>query len=166
MGWSNGTFFAQAYGIARHTTPTPGGNTVAAVAVYAGADPFEAPVAAEPTCELANKPATTLPIYLIHRACDALVACNAAAATAQGVQPGFDVETWTRDTLPTTLADPTVTDVIIDGRGAQVSGCAPTSSCTHNGGLANHLRWPDGVADGGGIDWELQMLAFLAGFSG
>lgn len=31
MGWSNGGFFGQMYAIARHTTPTPGGNRVAAV---------------------------------------------------------------------------------------------------------------------------------------
>jgi len=40
MGWSNGGFFSQFYGMARHKTATQGGNRIAAVVAFTAADPF------------------------------------------------------------------------------------------------------------------------------
>lgn len=65
-GWSNGARFAQAYAIARHETPTPGGHRVAAAAVYAGADPFENTTASQaPSCRLDPYPTSTVPILIV-----------------------------------------------------------------------------------------------------
>jgi hypothetical protein len=137
---------------------TPGGNTIAAVAIYAGADPLEEPLTTEPTCAFAPQPATRLPIYLIHRACDADVGCNAQQAAAFGVPPGFDVETWIGKLA--SLGDTTVSDVIINDSAAQVDACATT--CAQADGLTEDLEWPDGIADMSGVDWEPMMLDFLA----
>jgi poly(3-hydroxybutyrate) depolymerase len=160
VGWSNGAFFAQLYAIARHATATPGGNRVAAAVAYAGADPFSDPTGADPNCELATYPTSTIPIYLIHRACDALVPCSPAQATALGAVPGYVVEPWVSARV-SRVADPNARDTIIDGNGQLVTSCAVATLCTNAGGTLNHLRWPDGVADGSGRDWEIAMLEFM-----
>jgi hypothetical protein len=42
------------------------------------------------------------------------------------------------------------------------AACTTPSLCTLTTGTLNHLRWPDGVADMGGHDWEPTMLGFLS----
>jgi dienelactone hydrolase len=156
-GWSNGAFFSALYAIARQATPTPGGHRVAAAALYAGANPFATTTVTQtPTCATAP-PATSAPMYMIHRACDALVPCN-GATTLPATPPGYDVEGWLM-TLGSTEHDTAVTDVIIDDNGTAATACA--TSCPLVTGTENHLRWPDGVADRGGMDWEPAMLGFL-----
>jgi hypothetical protein len=155
MGWGEGAFFAEAYGIVRNVTPTPGGNRVAAAAVYAGADPFQTPTSAETSCTLAHFPSTHLPIEIVHRACS-LVACNGPENTLLGAPPGYDVEDWltalrTIDTVPPT-------DQIIDVNGFGVDACAPTPDsglgCTHAVATElGNMTWPGGS--------EAGMLAFL-----
>ncbi len=156
-GWSNGAFFAQMYAMARLTTATPGGARVAAAAVYAGADPFNTPEASLP-CQLMPYPKSEAPIFLIHRSCDALVPCDAAQLGS--LPPGNDVEDW-RATLTsaTGVGDSTVQDVIIDDNGMPVTSCA--STCGLVTGTTNHLRWPDGLDDKGGVDHEPEMLGFM-----
>ena len=161
VGWSNGAFFSQLYGIARHTTPTPGGNRVAAVIAFAGGDPFEnVKWGLTPSCKLTPYPKSTLPIGLVHRACESLVACNEAQLQKFSLDPGFDVETWV-GVLGSVVGDPNVVDLILDSNGKMALKCTLPALCTGAGGLANHLHWPDGIADGGGNDWEPAMLDFL-----
>jgi hypothetical protein len=50
---------------------------------------------------------------------------------------------------------------IVAGIGLAVPGCTPPPQCTPAVSLLNHVRWPDGVADGSGIDHEPEMLDFL-----
>ncbi|MBS2031067.1 MAG: hypothetical protein JST54_24410 [Deltaproteobacteria bacterium] len=166
-GWSNGAFFAQEYAAARFTTATPGldgpPSRIAAAAPYAGADPFAAPDdAALASCAANPYPQTDVPIFAIHRDCDALVPCDAAQLAAPDggtiAPPGYAVETWLA-TLGTTMGDAAVQDEIVDGSGVTVSACA--SSCGEILGGLNHLHWPDGVADRGGHDHEPEMLDFL-----
>jgi hypothetical protein len=155
MGWGEGAFFAEAYGIVRNVTPTPGGNRVAAAAVYAGADPFQTPTSAEANCTLAHFPSTHLPIEIVHRACS-LIACNGAESQVLGSPPGYDVEDWltalrTIDTVPPT-------DQIIDVDGFGVDACAPTTGsildCTHAVATElGNMTWPGGSVS--------SMLAFL-----
>jgi poly(3-hydroxybutyrate) depolymerase len=157
MGWSNGAFFASLYSIARHDTPTPAGHRVAAAVAFAGGDPFSNTTPnASPSCAMTTVPTTHAPIQLIHRACDTIVPCN----TAQGsdAPPGFDVESWAR-TLRERAHDPNVVDILLDRAGHTVQTCE--ASCGMLEGTTDHLRWPDGVADRGGIDSEPVMLAFL-----
>ena len=50
---------------------------------------------------------------------------------------------------------------LIDGAGNSADSCVPVLFCPRRSGLLNHIRWPDGVADGGGRDWEPEMLSFF-----
>jgi predicted esterase len=162
MGWSNGAFMAEAYGVARHVTATPGGNHVAAIVSYAGADPFNTPDAGNTACQLAPYPSSSLPMYLIHRSCDALVACDTAQQAKFNGPPGYAVEDWlTLAAVPSGLGDPNLSDQIVDYQGASVASCTAPAICTEVTGATNHIRWPDGIADKGGHDWEPQMLGFL-----
>jgi dienelactone hydrolase len=163
-GWSNGAFFAQMYGILRHAIPTPGGTRVAAVAAYAGGDPYENLNNTEtPSCAESVLPTSDLPIYAIHRDCDSAVACDSAQQTKFSQPPGYDVETWI-GTLGSQVKDTHVIDTVINGKAVQESGCEATSMCDNTTGLLNHLRWPDGIDDSSGPtgDWEVPMLQFLS----
>lgn len=157
-GWSNGGFFASAYAIARHERPTLGGHRVAAASVYASADPFRnIDDVTAPSCRLVPYPTSSVAIQLVHRACDALVPCDAAHHIA-GTDVGSDVSSWA-----SALAGPigaTVQDYLLatDGSG-RATGCA--ASCGDLLGSLAHVRWPDGVADGSGLDREPDMLGFL-----
>jgi len=164
-GWSNGGFFAQLYAIARHETATPGGNQVAAAAVYSAADPFHgARHGEDPSCRLDPYPTSDVPLFVVGRACD-LVACDAAQATDledDGVPlaPGFVVETWIDD-LEAQVANPNVDRRIVNGFGATVDVCTGPALCGPAIATLSHVRWPDGVADGSGVDHEEDMLDFL-----
>ncbi len=161
-GWSNGAFQAELYAIARHATGTPGGHHVAAVVAYAGADPFNTP---DPTlpCQLAVYPESQVPVFLVHRACDALVGCNQTQANAFQDPPGYAVEAWKPVlTGASGVGDTVVQDRIIDDVGVNVASCA--AICLEAVGALNHLRWPDGVADKGGHDHEPAMLDFMRAF--
>jgi poly(3-hydroxybutyrate) depolymerase len=167
MGWSNGGFFGQMYAIARHATPTPGGNRVAAVAPYTAADPFNNTSREQaPSYQLNPYPASTVPIMLVSRSCD-IVVCNQAQADsfASGfgtvTEPGHIVEQWVLQDLPIKVKNPNAQWRIVSGIGQQTGACTPSSICTPAIGLINHMRWPDGVADGSGIDHEPAMLDFL-----
>jgi hypothetical protein len=158
-GWSNGAYWAAQYAIVRHDQATPGGHVVAAAAVYAGADPFaDFDATASPSCRPSTYPQTQVPLLIIHRNCDALVACDSTQRTAFNLPPQSDVEGFL-STLAGAGADLHTQDLIIDRNGAVVSACDPT--CSRLQGTLNHVRWPDGVADNGGQDHELDLLAFL-----
>ena len=165
MGWSNGAFFSQMYVIARQLTATPGGNHPAAAVAYTGADPFNNTSAAQsPSCQLDPYPFWRAPIFLVSRACD-VVACDSAQALdleRQGVvvAPGHIVGDW-ENILHNTIGNTDVSRLIVSGTGQSVANCTPPPFCTGSIALLNHLRWPDGVADGSGIDHELEMLDFL-----
>lgn len=167
MGWSNGGFFGQMYGIARHAQPTPGGNRVAAVVPYTAADPFHNTNRDQvPSYQLDPYPTSTLPIFSVSRSCD-VVACNQAQAdwfeTGFGTvtEPGHVVDPWITQDLPNKIRNPNTLWRIVDRNGQHVNMCASNAQCTPSLGLLNHIRWPDGVADGSGIDHEPVMLDFL-----
>lgn len=160
-GWSNGGFFSEEYAIARHATATPGGNRIAAALIVAAASPFDNLNATQsPSCAYAPLPQSDVPIYLVHRTCDAAIACDQAQHEALALPPGFDATAWLA-TLRGPIGDGNVTELLLDDRGAQATACAAAAGCTVDLGLANHTHWPDGVEDGGGMDWEPQILAFL-----
>lgn len=167
MGWSNGGFFAQEYAIARRVTPTPGGHHVAAAAVYSAADPFNDTNPGEvPSCRLDPYPTSTVPILVVGRSCD-IVACDEEQAVdllAKGVlaagAPGFTVSTWMTD-LATRVQDVNAVRRIVSAQGDTVNSCLGPTFCSSTLAYLNHLRWPDGVADGSGINHELDMLGFL-----
>jgi dienelactone hydrolase len=157
IGWSNSGFFAQAYGVVRHATPTPGGNRVAAVIAYTAADPFQSFDADQPECALPY-PSSTVPIQLVHRSCD-IVACDRDQAAVMGLAPGYIVGPWV-ETLRTVMNNEQVEDVLIDSEGKRVERCMETPPCTETIGLVNHVRWPDGVADRGD-DHQPTLFTFL-----
>lgn len=165
MGWSNGAFFSQMYAIARQQTPTPAGNRPAAVVAFTGGDPFNNIRADQsPSCQLDPYPVSTVPIFLVSRACD-IVACDASQAESleeQGivVAPGHIVGEW-ETVLPDRVANTQVSRLIVSGTGQSVSVCTAAPFCSATIATINHLRWPDGVADGSGIDHEPVMLDFL-----
>ncbi len=165
-GWSNGGFFAQLYAIARHEVATPGGNHVAAAAVFSAADPFHgARHGEEPSCRLDPYPTSEVPVFVVGRACD-LVACDAdqaAGLEADGVPvaPGFVAETWLDD-LAGRVGDPNAERRIVNGFGVEVDSCTGPALCGPAIATLSHVRWPDGVADGSGVDHEADMLRFLA----
>lgn len=167
MGWSNGGFFSQMYGIARHTTPTPGGNRVAAVVPYTAADPFHNTSRDQaPSYQLDPYPTSTLPIMLVSRSCD-IIACNQAQADwfeadfGTATEPGHIVDSWIAQDLPNKVKNPNALWRIVTGTGQETNVCSSNSFCTPTIGLINHMRWPDGVADSSGNDHEPTMLDFL-----
>jgi poly(3-hydroxybutyrate) depolymerase len=163
-GWSNGARFAAMYALGRHVEPTPGGHRVAAAAVYSGGDPYEnIRVDHAPSCKMAPYPTVSLPFMLVSRTCDA-VACDEAQLEGL-VDDGFDLvpgnvaETWVT-TLREEIGSPEVLWRRVGGNGQTYDGCTPASLCTTTHAGINHLRWPNGVADGG-EDHEPAMLDFL-----
>lgn len=165
MGWSNGGHWSQMYGLGRHETPTPGGNRVAAIALFSAADPFhDRADGQEPSCRLDPYPKSTLPLYLVGRSCD-IIPCSDAQfdkwkRKGKKVAPGTSVESWMR-TLQGQVENPNATRQIIDGDGGAVDECTPARRCRIARATINHVRWPDGIADGGGEDWEVEMLEHL-----
>jgi hypothetical protein len=104
-----------------------------------------------------------VPLSFIHRSCDALVACDAEQQANFSVPPGYAVEDWlTLAATASGIDDGTLADQIIDYQGVSVAACTTASLCSEATGALNHLRWPDGVADMGGHDWEPTMLNFLS----
>ncbi len=161
-GWSAGAIFGMMYGIVRHSNPTPGGHFVASVSVYAGFDPFNNLAdGLVPSCQLTTYPPPTVPIQIVHRVCDALVACDDTQRTAFGLPPGDSVEGWLA-MLKSPLGDTVLSDQIIDHSGVAATACTAPPVCTEAIGIDNHIHWPDGVADNGGHDWEPTMLQFMA----
>jgi hypothetical protein len=91
--------------------------------------------------------------------------------------PGFYVEDWLTNSLWGSMGDTTATgavavsgtnqtwlsggDLLLTDVGVQTASCVQPASCSLDAGNANHHAWPDGVADGSGIDWEPTMLTFL-----
>jgi dienelactone hydrolase len=151
-GWSNGAFFAEWYALERYATPTPGGNYVAAAAVYAGADPW-ANIEDTGCGQAAQYPTFPgVPIQVVHRTCDALVPCM-----LQSTNPVSDVEDW-MTALATKIGDADGDDVMVtpvpaDGL-ALPPVCMPYCSddggdggtgstcCSEALGLTDHLTWP------------------------
>src|SRR5262249_2524002 len=152
---------------ARHARSTPGGNRVAAASLYAGHDPFNNLTDSQtPSCQLNPYPTSPVPIQMIHRACDALVACDEAQRSKSMLPPGNAVEEWMlrlQSVTGTTVGDPALEDSIIDYGGSRALQCASAALCGVVAGTANHLHWPDGVEDGSGQDYEPTMLWFLGG---
>jgi dienelactone hydrolase len=164
MGWSNGGRFAALYGIARHDNQTPGGNRVAAAVMFSSGDPFENNShGREPSCRQDPYPKSRLPILYISRSCD-VVACNAEQDArlreTVAVNPGNVAETWV-EILRETIGNPNVEWILLTRRGRQVEQCNPAWLCGPVAATLNHVRWPDGIDDGGGRDWEPTMLEFL-----
>jgi hypothetical protein len=101
---------------------------------------------------------------VVSRACD-IVACDAAqaadlAADGASITPGFDVETWMND-LASEVGDPNGSRRIVNGWGQEVAQCTGAAFCGPAVATVGHVRWPDGVADGSGVDHEADMLNFL-----
>ncbi len=165
MGWSNGGFFGQMYAISRHDTPTAGGNRVAGIALFSSADPFNNTSHDQsPSCQLDPYPTSTVPIFLVSRACD-IVTCDQAQADGLAspefeAEPGHVVETWVSD-LATKVQNPNVEWLIVSGIGTVVNACSPIPPCSVGGAVVNHVRWPQGIQDMSGIDHEPAMLDFL-----
>ncbi len=155
MGWSNGFMFAQQYGRARRSTPTPGGNRVAAIAGFEGPEPYSMPRGGS-ACDARPLPAVALPVFMVQRDCS-VVACDAAQRASNPAAPLSTVD-WFRE-LSALSAPAPVTLRIITMQGRETPGCAAT--CGQLVALQNHVRWPDGVADGSGVDHERSMLEFL-----
>ncbi|MBU1169657.1 MAG: hypothetical protein KKD44_08855 [Proteobacteria bacterium] len=187
-GWSNGAFFSQFYAIARNTTPTGGGNRVAAAAVFASASPF-GDISWDPFKETTNDgssscnmtiPASTVPIQIIYRSSDGAVACDAVQAMCFSTEPGYTTDQWIAQATEVGLH---ITAVRLGGieSGSVASLDAIAPECTdYSGGcpigdcdtapfgdvclsIVNHARWPDGVYNRppDGIDREIDMLQFL-----
>ncbi|MCA9594701.1 MAG: hypothetical protein KC776_15380 [Myxococcales bacterium] len=183
MGWSNGGFFAQLYAIARHDTATPGGQRVAAGAVFATASPFDdvrwdpfanVPRTPDGACRVDALPSVAVPILLVYRTCDAAVAATPEQASCFDTEPGYVTEPWIDAAKAAGIS---MTSLRLGGREAgatlDVEGPASSSTCTSTECtlpisygcycLVNHLIWPDGAYNKGSsnIDHEPAMLDSL-----
>ncbi len=159
MGWSNGARFAGMYGIERHVNGTAMGSRIAAVANYSGGDPYENTTHDQmPSCKLATYPSSPVPFMLVSRTCD-IIACDQAQADgfATPPNPGNIASNWIDDLENVIGAD--VTWLGITGIGTQLNICTPT--CGIGVAILNHVRWPNGIPDMSGNDYEIDMLDFL-----
>ncbi len=166
-GWSNGARFAAMYAIARHATATPGGNRVAAIANYSGGDPFSNGYHDQmPSCQAATYPTSDVPLLLYSRRCDA-VPCNAAQDQefrndGTDTSPGNIAEDWIA-TLRNEVQNPNVEWRLLSGTGVETTegNCTNPAFCGLITALVAHVRWPDGIGDNSGNDYEPAMLDFL-----
>src|SRR5262249_53891520 len=116
-----------------------------------------------PSCAYSPYPKSTAAIGLFHRACDSAVGCDAAQQQKFSMPPGYDIATWAQ-TLTSAVGDTNTLNQIMDGTSKPSAACSPVAACTALGGLSNHVRWPDGLANGDTQDWEGSspgMLTFL-----
>jgi poly(3-hydroxybutyrate) depolymerase len=157
-GWSNGAFFGQLYGLLRHAAPTNGGNRIASVVAFDGADPYQAPSDGAVGCALTPYPKSSLPVMLIHRACS-IVPCNAAQKAALVAPPGFDVSAW-ESTLQLSIQSSDVENVMVGVDGKLAAQCTPAGLCSKLTATKQHILWPDGFIDGG-TDFEPRMLGYM-----
>lgn len=178
MGWSNGAMFSQLYAIARHEKTTPGGNKVAAAAVYSGGDPFHQINSVEsPSCQLNPYPTSDAPIFIVRRACDAALACDSVQQGWFDTPPGHETETWLSEAPAKVGVN--ISSLTINGFSNPVSSCATTKAqcanaygagvacdglntdqCAELMAFVMHMRWPSGLREAG-IDHEPTMLNFL-----
>lgn len=100
------------------------------------------------------------PVGLVHRACDSFVACNDAQSSAFNLDPGYAVKPWMA-VLAGEMGDTNVVELLLDNDGNVALACTGPVLCTELAGTLNHLRWPDGIDDGGGHDREPAILTFL-----
>lgn len=189
VGWSNGAMFSHLYSIARHDTATPGGNRIAASAVFSGGDPFDEIDLNSGNglaCRLNPYPQSDVPQFIVRRNCDAALACNDIQQAWFQTPPGHNTDQWL-DNGSTLSGLTNLSSLTINGRGTQVAGCTSDKRecsdffgvslvpecqmgsgsydldrCANTGGILNHARWPDGTRDGSGNDYEINMLDFLA----
>lgn len=169
VGWSNGAFFGAMYAIARFDTPTPGGFKVAAAVAFAGADPFDDPLASEDgACSARPYPHAATAVYVIHRACDSAVPCDSAQQQQFSAPPGYDVTQWA-STLSTSVGA-TVQEVVLSSEGEFAAGCNDDFTlCTNAVGLLDHVSWPDGLAAEDKKfknDWEGEAIGITPGMLG
>lgn len=170
MGWSNGGFFGQMYAIARsagRSTPTPGGNFVAAASVYTAADPFNnLNYDTHPSCQLQPYPRTVgARLMITSNNCD-LVPCDGQQAfeldsklrqnTSLFESPGFDVDKWVRNSA-STIGSAIRWDLLdaLNQDRLSLRGCNHGRICTPTVATVAHSTWPHSrLAD---------MLHFLGG---
>ena len=192
MGWSNGAMLSHLYSIARHVTATPGGNRIAASAVFSGGDPFDEidrASGAGQACRLNPYPLSDIPQFIVRRNCDAALACNDVQQTWFQTPAGHNTDQWL-DNGSMLSGLSILSAITINGRGVQVGGCTTDKlectnvygaalvaecqmgsgmydldSCANIGGILNHVRWPDGTRDGSGNDFEVNMLNFLTQYT-
>jgi pimeloyl-ACP methyl ester carboxylesterase len=148
IGWGEGGFFAEEYAIVRNVTATPGGNRVAAAAVYESADPFQGPSTSFADCKEAKYPTSAVGLYLLQRACGF---CNAPQMTMFGLPPGYDAEDWVTTLKDSVKVDPV--ELIIDELEKEASSCASVCSAKLASSQAN-TSWP--------LARETGLLSFLA----
>lgn len=148
------------YGLERYETPTPGGNRVAAVALFSATSPFDRLMGEDERCAREVLPTSPLPIFGVSRTCDA-VPCDLAQRERLWGDGNFadvlSVDEWEaqlRDSVGAAL-----TWRLIGDRGVTRLQCDP--SCSLPRATINHVSWPNGVRDLGGIDHEPDMLSFL-----
>src|SRR5262249_9701056 len=106
--------------------------------------------------------------YIIHRACDAGVGCDAAQQSNFKLPPGHDVDDWAA-TLANVVGA-TVRHVRITGTGSTAVACNDNFNvCTQTAGLTNHVSWPDGLAAEDFLlknDWEGDAVEGVPGMLG
>lgn len=185
MGWSNGAMFGQMYAIARYATATPGGNKVAAAAVYSGGDPFHQINAGEsPSCQLDPYPTSSVPIFIVRRFCDAALACNSVQQGWFDTPAGHETESWVAKAqfdlgIPMSILTLNgYSNVATGGCTSTLSQCGlaygastacaglTADECGELMGFIMHMRWPAGLRENQlngspGIDHEPTMLNYL-----
>lgn len=127
FGWSNGAYMAALYGTWRS-------NRIAAIAQYAGADPWN-----RHPCPVSMTHQRKMPILLLRNLCDALVPCettNDWISTLSGLDWPFEYRN-------------------LDLTGGLISKPRCASACPKSEGLYEHFRWPQKKV------FQLEMLPFL-----
>lgn len=115
FGWSNGAFTSALYGVWR-------GDRIAAIAQYAGANPWS-----RPPCPLPLPAGPQVPLILVRNLCDAVVPCS---ITSDWISNLTDAQ-WPFESY----------NLLDDGSEAPAGrGCA--TDCPRDVGIKDHIRWP------------------------
>jgi dienelactone hydrolase len=159
IGYSNGGFAGMLYTLARTSTPTPGGNNIAASAIYGASSPLYEPAAGETDCRYQPFPTSPVAMLMVQRACD-WEPCDATQQATMGRPPGYSLADWVT-TLRTSIGASDATSLLLDDGAHVGTACDNGPTCTVARGQTNHQHWPNGLHDGSGIDHEPDMLDYL-----
>ena len=166
IGWSNGAAFAGVYATLRDKTPTARGNKIAGVFAYSIGDSFGGIELNEnPSCGVTPRPKSKVPYYLISRSCDVVtfsyeqqqrfLQLGAPISKQQNANKWYKV-------LTEEMENDHAVWTLINRMGQVTDTCTPPTQCSYLlEALSNHLNWPNGVNDGGGVDHEIHALNLL-----
>jgi pimeloyl-ACP methyl ester carboxylesterase len=114
MGWSEGGFFSQLYGMIREKYPSPAGHRIAGVVSFSASSPFHRSYENGQACKPTLNFRSNLPIMLVGHSCD-ILACNEQQSSHFNLKSDtISIERW-ENILKNQLSNRSVKRLIVQG---------------------------------------------------